>query len=158
MEIIILAAGIWGVVTLLRLLKEHAQQQAINRERRKIQQESDRQAAMRAEWRAQQAQAATAATTETSTASPTQQDIDKLTRQVKQADADIEHWREQTGRLYALLDIAENELNQSIIGGKNQEKYQKQVIAYNNQIHAAETRIAKAEGIKADAQKKLNAA
>ena len=72
-----------------------------------------------------------------------------------QAESDIEHWKEQIGNLYALLDVAQNELEQSIIGGRNQAKYQKQVITLNNQIHSAEARLNKATFERDQAKRKL---
>lgn len=79
----------------------------------------------------------------------------KINYKLSIAESDAEHWKEQTGNLYALLDIAQNELEQSIIGGKNQSKYQKQVITLKNQIHLAEQRLMKAEHEKEEAQRKL---
>lgn len=73
------------------------------------------------------------------------EEIEKLQFRMSKAESDIEHWKEQIGNLYALLDVAQNELEQCIVGGKNQTKYQKQVITLNNQIHAAEQRLAKAQ-------------
>ena len=71
---------------------------------------------------------------------------------------DEEHWKEQVGNLYALLDMAQNELQQAIIGGKNQMKYQKQIITLNNQIHAAEARYDKAKQDKTMLKRELEAA
>lgn len=85
------------------------------------------------------------------------EEINKLTFRMEQAEADIDHWKEQIGNLYALLDVAQNELEQSIIGGKNQAKYQKQIITLSNQIHAAEARLAKAQYTRDEASRKLAA-
>lgn len=86
------------------------------------------------------------------------EEIAKLQYKLSASESDIEHWKVQIGNLYALLDVAQNELEQSIIGGKNQAKYQKQVITLGNQIHAAEQRLSKAEFERDNAQKKLSVA
>lgn len=86
------------------------------------------------------------------------EEIRKLKRKIEKADGDIEHWKEQLGNLYALLDVAQGELEQSIIGGKNQSKYQKQVVTLSNQIHTAENRLADAKFIKEEAERKLEVA
>lgn len=86
------------------------------------------------------------------------EEIEKLQFRMSKAESDIEHWKEQIGNLYALLDVAQNELEQCIVGGKNQTKYQKQVITLNNQIHAAEQRLAKAQFDWDCADRKLRAA
>ena len=84
--------------------------------------------------------------------------ISELEFKMDKAIKDEEHWKEQVGNLYALLDMAENELQQAIIGGKNQMKYQKQIITLNNQIHAAEARYDKAKQDKAMLKRELEAA
>ena len=86
------------------------------------------------------------------------EEIAKLQYKLSSAESDIEHWKVQIGNLYALLDVAQNELEQSILGGKNQAKYQKQVITLGNQIHAAEQRLSKAEFERDNAQRKLEVA
>lgn len=86
------------------------------------------------------------------------EEIAKLQYKLSSAESDIEHWKVQIGNLYALLDVAQNELEQSIVGGKNQAKYQKQVITLGNQIHAAEQRLSKAEFERDNAQRKLEVA
>ena len=83
------------------------------------------------------------------------EEIEKLQFRMSKAESDIEHWKEQIGNLYALLDVAQNELEQCIVGGKNQTKYQKQVITLNNQIHAAEQRLAKAQFDRDCAERKM---
>ena len=84
--------------------------------------------------------------------------ISELEFKMDKAIKDEEHWKEQVGNLYALLDMAENELQQAIIGGKNQMKYQKQIITLNNQIHAAEARYDKAKQDKTMLKRELEAA
>ena len=87
-----------------------------------------------------------------------EQRISDLEYRMRQAESDIAHWKETVGNLYALRDVAQNELDQAIIGGKNQTKYQKQIITLDNQIHSAESRLAKAQYAKAKAERELQAA
>ena len=82
-------------------------------------------------------------------------EIEALQFKMSKAESDIEHWKEQIGNLYALMDVAQNELEQSIVGGKNQTKYQKQVISLNNQIHTAEQRLNKAQFDRDCAERKM---
>ena len=84
--------------------------------------------------------------------------ISKLEYQMRQAEADIEHWKQTVGNLYALRDVLMNELEQATIGGKNQTKYQKQIITLDNQIHSAETKLVKAKYNKAKAEQEMRAA
>ena len=84
--------------------------------------------------------------------------ISELEFKMDKAIKDEEHWKEQVGNLYALLDMAQNELQQAIIGGKNQMKYQKQIITLNNQIHAAEARYDNAKQDKTMLKRELEAA
>lgn len=86
-----------------------------------------------------------------------EQRISDLEYRIEQAETDIEHWKQQVGNLYALRDVAMNELEQAIVGGKNQTKYQKQIITLDNQIHTAETRLAKAKHTKKQAEQQLAA-
>ena len=82
-------------------------------------------------------------------------EIEALQFKMSKAESDIEHWKEQIGNLYALLDIAQAEMNSALVGGKIQMKYQKQVISLNNQIHAAEQRLNKAQFDRDCAERKM---
>lgn len=86
------------------------------------------------------------------------EEIAKLQFKVEQAERDIEHLRENVSNLYALLDYVNAELDQAIIGGKNQFKLQKQAITLTNQIHVAESRLNKATFDRDQAKKKLEVA
>lgn len=83
------------------------------------------------------------------------QKIMKIEASIAQARADVEHWKTQLGNLYAMLDIAQDELEQSIIGGTNQSKYQAKVVTLTNKIHMAETRLTKAEIARDNAERQL---
>ena len=81
-----------------------------------------------------------------------------LEYRMTQAEADIEHWRETVGALYALLDLAQAEQAVAVPGSKADARAQKQIISLSNQIHAAESRLNKAEHIKKTAERELSAA
>ena len=76
----------------------------------------------------------------------------------KEAEANISHWKEQLGRLYALLDIEEAEQAGALPGSKTDLRCQKKIIALENQIHAAEARVEKAKHTKEMAERELSAA
>ena len=83
------------------------------------------------------------------------QKIMKIEQSIAKAKADVEHWKAQLGNLYAMLDIAQDELEQSIIGGTNQSRYQAKVVTLTNKIHMAETRLTKAEIARDNAERQL---
>ena len=83
--------------------------------------------------------------------------IADLEFRMTQAEADIDHWTEQVGNLYALLDLEQTEQAGALAGSKTDIKCQKRIITLNNQIHMAEQRLAKAKHIKETAEKKLSA-
>ena len=85
-------------------------------------------------------------------------EIRKLKDQMRKANSDIAYHKEQLSILYALLDVAQDELAQSIVGGKNQMKYQKQIKSLNSQIHTEESRLEKAEIAKREAMIKMKGA
>lgn len=81
-----------------------------------------------------------------------------LAYKVLQAEKDEEQIVNRLQRLYALLDIAEDEAEQAVIGGKNQQKYYKQILALENQIAAAEKKLFKIRFDGREAAKKLQTA
>lgn len=84
-----------------------------------------------------------------------EEDIRKLNFTVAQFVEDIDYLKEHIGNLYALRDIAMNELEQAIVGGRNHSKYQKQVISLDKQIHTAEMKLSKAQFNLGEAKHKL---
>ena len=82
---------------------------------------------------------------------------DKAMFQLIQADANIDYCKERIGELYALLDLAELELAQAMVGGTNQIKQQKQVMSYKKQIKAEEDKLRKAQFCRYSAEQKLSA-
>ena len=84
-----------------------------------------------------------------------EEEIEKLKFRMEQAESDIEHWTEQLGNLYALLDIEQNAQIASVPGSAQDAKHQRKIITLTNQIHTAENRIAKAKFAKAEAERKI---
>ena len=74
-----------------------------------------------------------------------------------QAESDIEHWEEQIGNLYGMLDIAESERDAAQYGSKANTTAQRKIITLLNQIHAAESRLEKAKFDLLQAESKLSA-
>lgn len=64
----------------------------------------------------------------------------------QQAEADAVFIHKQLGDLYGLLDLAESEYH-ACMNPNRQAKFQKQIMAYERQIHNAESRLRKAEKI-----------
>ncbi|MBO5967291.1 MAG: hypothetical protein J6S14_02200 [Clostridia bacterium] len=83
--------------------------------------------------------------------------IAKLEYRMDQAEADIAHWKEAVGKLYALLDLAEAEQAASVPGSKTDVACQKRIITLTNQIHTAESKLRKAAYERNTAQSKLGA-
>lgn len=84
--------------------------------------------------------------------------LEKLEYRLSAAEADIEHWSEQIGNLYALLDIEMAEQAGAVPGSKTDIKCQKRIIALNNQIHTAESRVRKAQFEKSFCEKRVEVA
>lgn len=82
-----------------------------------------------------------------------EQQIRAAQQRIAAAENEIAYNREQRERLFALLDIAELERDAAIQGSSTWEKYQRKVIALNNQIHAVQNRIDKNKLIKVNAEK-----
>ena len=120
-----------------RLIEVERQQQRIRNEQQRIRNEQRRQAEQLAKH---------------------EQRISDLEFRMNQAEADIEHWKSQIGNLYALLDIEQSNRSKAAPGSKADAACQKRIITLNNQIHTAETRLAKAQHTRATAEQQLNAA
>ena len=74
-------------------------------------------------------------------------------QRIATAENEIAYNREQRERLFKLLERAELERDAAIEGSGTWEKYQRKVIALNNQIHAVQNRIDKNKLIKVNAEK-----
>ena len=168
MIIIVLVATLYGISAVIRLAQQKKQaeqiahikqvQEAAKEETKRQKQEAEAEYRRIVELEHEQLRIRKEQERQAEILRKHDEEIAKLQYKLSASESDIEHWKVQIGNLYALLDVAQNELEQSIIGGKNQAKYQKQVITLGNQIHAAEQRLSKAEFERDNAQKKLSVA
>ena len=86
-----------------------------------------------------------------------EEEIEKLQFRMAQAESDIKHWTEHLGNLYALLDIEQNAQIASVPGSNEDVKHQRKIITLTNQIHTAESRLAKAQYTKSESERKMSA-
>ena len=161
MTLLIFIALFWGISAIIKASKDREYRKRI-RSIEAIQRENTRKAEAEAVRIAElereaERHAVVLERHETETRKHDEQ-ISKLEFKMQQAEKDIEHWKWQVGNLYALLDIAQNELEEAITGGKNQIKYQKQIITLNNQIRAAEKRMETAQFTIENSRRKMEAA
>lgn len=84
-----------------------------------------------------------------------EEQIRKMQFQLEQATADIDHLTNTLSELDAMLDYLKMEQSGTTPGGKEYAKYQTKIISLENRVHAAETRLAKAQHAKAEAERKL---
>ena len=84
-----------------------------------------------------------------------EEEIEKLKFRMARAESDIEHFTEQLGNLYALLDIEEMARSSAVPGSAEDAKHQRKIITLTNQIHTAETRLEKAKFNKEQAERKI---
>ena len=80
--------------------------------------------------------------------------LSELDFRITQAEADIAAGQERIASLYALMDLAAAQQAQATPGSAEDERAQRKIISLQNQIHAAERRIAKAQHVKETAQRK----
>lgn len=119
---------------LARLAKEQAKQA---REQARIDREVERQASQLAKH---------------------EERIAKLEYRMEQAERDIEHWNDQLSALYAMLDYEKMEQAACVDGGKEWSKRQNKILTLENKVHTAESRLAKAEYAREEAQRGIDAA
>lgn len=86
-----------------------------------------------------------------------EEQIAKLRFAVKQNAEDIEFYTQRQAELYAQLDNLLLLQAGTVPGSTKHTEYQNKIVAKNNQIHAAECKLAKAQFCKAQAEKKLTA-
>ena len=82
-------------------------------------------------------------------------EISALQFKAAQANADIDFLRDRIAELDAQLDYILLQQSATIPGSKSFEKYQSKIVTLHNQIHTAETKLAKAQHTKKEAEKKL---
>lgn len=83
--------------------------------------------------------------------------IAKLNYKVEQAEKDIVGITEELGKMYALLDIAQNQQIMAVPGSRADESAQKKILSYEKAIRAAEKKLDKAKFDKEMAERKLSA-
>lgn len=84
-----------------------------------------------------------------------EEQIRKMQFQLEQATADIDHLTNTLSELDAMLDYLKMEQSGTSPGGKEYAKYQTKIISLENRVHSTETRLAKAQHAKAEAERKL---
>ena len=82
----------------------------------------------------------------------------KLEHQMALNESEIAFSREQRERLFALLDIEERERDAAIEGSSTWQKHHRKVISLENQIHAVQKRIDKAQMSNQVCKKKMEVA
>ena len=120
-------------------------QDAINRqaqaERERLRKEQERQA------KEQERQAAEIAKHEA--------EIERMRHVLAQATADIDFLQERSAELYAQLDNVLLLQAGTVPGSSAHTKYQSKIVTLHNQIHAAETKLSRAQYQREQAQRKL---
>lgn len=84
-----------------------------------------------------------------------EKDLSAARYKLERAEADIDFLQRRSAELYAQLDYALMQQAALIPGSKGFEALQRRIMALDNQIHATETRLAKAQYNKEEAQRKL---
>lgn len=84
-----------------------------------------------------------------------EEQIRKARFQLEQATADIEHLTNTLSELDAMLDYLKMEQSGTTTGGREYAKYQTKIISLENRVHSTEARLAKAQHIKTEAERKL---
>ena len=152
MTFIILVLSAIVIGKLIQNHREKAERERVQREKRMASLEREQARQRKAQdrlWKEQQKQAEQIAKHE--------RRIADLEHKMVQAESDIEHWTQQVCNLYALLDVAEAEQASAVPGSKTDLAAQKRIVALNNQIHTAETKLSKAKYVKQTAAKELSA-
>ena len=122
-----------------------------------LEREQMRQARELEKLKNEQARQARVQTRQAETLAKHERRISDLEFRVSQAEADIAHWKSQIGNYTALLDLELEAQAKTEPGSKADIQHQKRIITLSNQIHAAETRLAKAKHTKTTAEKELAA-
>jgi len=84
-----------------------------------------------------------------------EKDLSAARYKLERAEADIDFLQRRSAELYAQLDYALMQQAALIPGSKGFESLQRRIMSLENQIHATETRLAKAQYNKEGAQRKL---
>ena len=137
--------------------RENAERKAMEAEQRRQAQEIVRQAREQARQAKEQERQAKEQERQRAILAKHEEQIAKLERRLSSAESELAFNREQRDRLFMLLDIEERERAASIEGSGTWQKHHKKVISLENQIHAVQKRIDKAQADKAYCESKLSA-
>lgn len=84
-------------------------------------------------------------------------ELDRMRHVLAQATADIDFLQERSAELYAQLDNVLLLQAGTVPGSSAHTKYQSKIVTLHNQIHAAETKLSRAQYQREQANKKLSA-
>ena len=82
-------------------------------------------------------------------------EIERMRHVLAQATADIDFLQERSAELYAQLDNVLLLQAGTVPGSSQHTKYQSKIVTLHNQIHAAETKLSRAQYQREQAQRKL---
>ena len=82
-------------------------------------------------------------------------ELDRMRHVLAQATADIDFLQERSAELYAQLDNVLLLQAGTVPGSSQHTKYQNKIVTLHNQIHAAETKLSRAQYQREQAQRKL---
>lgn len=82
-------------------------------------------------------------------------EIDRMRHVLAQATADIDFLQERSAELYAQLDNVLLLQAGTVPGSSQHTKYQSKIVTLHNQIHAAESKLSRAQYRREQAQRKL---
>lgn len=171
MNVLIFCAIIWAIVKLLSALSNTTKQRQAERERERIREEQARarewqRDAARRQAEHDKALARAAREREALRKEQARQaaqlakheaEIAKMKHVLQQATADIDFLQERSAELYAQLDHVLLLQAETVPGSKAHTKYQNKIISLHSQIHAAESKLSRAQYQAEQAQKKLSA-
>ena len=185
MNALIFAALIWAVCKLISAASCGAKERAAERERERIRQEQTRireEQARARQWQREQEQRAREAARrqvehdkaiaraarerdalrkeqarQAAQLEKHEQELDRMRHVLAQATADIDFLQERSAELYAQLDNVLLLQAGTVPGSSQHTKYQSKIVTLHNQIHAAETKLSRAQYQREQANKKLSA-
>ena len=176
MNVLIFAALIWAICKLISAASRKAKADRAERERERIRQEQTHIREEQARARAWQREAArrqvehdkaiarAAREREALRKEQARQaaeiakheaELDRLRHVLAQATADIDFLQERSAELYAQLDNVLLLQAGTVPGSSQHTKYQNKIVTLHNQIHAAETKLSRAQYQREQAQRKL---
>ena len=183
MNVLIFCALIWAICKLISAASRGAKERAAERERERIRAEQERirqeQARARAWQREQEQRAREAARRQVEhdkaiarAAREREQlrkeqerqakeqerqaaEMERMKHVLAQATADIDFLQERSAELYAQLDNVLLLQAGTVPGSSAHTKYQSKIVTLHNQIHAAETKLSRAQYQREQAQRKL---